>query len=182
MAQISRRAAAIIALSIAGCSEALGPGDVSGSYALYRYDGAAPPRQYVSDRGCTVTVWSGELTLGADSRFSLYVQRSQQCPGGAGAGLEFVDLSLGGTFDLVGAELKLNGELGPAGGLTAYLRGTHFIVQLPQPPGVSPSTVVAEFVAGGDGNRTTQTTTGGTSVPNPPPAPDTGVVIIIRRP
>ena len=174
--------AVLLALSSGACAERLlGPADVSGSYVLIRYDAVVPPVSYSAPGGCTVTVYGGSLTLGADASYSLDVERDRQCPGPAG--LQWVGVRSSGSFQLigpVGAGLRFVDGSGAGAVLDGMLVGTHVRVSLTQPSGLSPGIVTAEFAAGAASETATVPGEGGTV--GPPPLPDTGIVIITRRP
>ena len=189
-----RRPIPLIAVSLAlvgvGCAErALGPGDVSGSYVVVRYDGAPPPRQYLDQGGCVVTVYGGDLTLGADGSYALDLQRGRQCPGAQA--LQDVGLSRRGTFRFIGRMLRFADTAGGEG-LAGDLIGTHVRVSVPQPAGLTPAAVTAEFAAGSSegGIRIAEPT--GPGQPGLPPLPhdttytpipsDTSGIVIIVKP
>ena len=173
--------AVLLALGIGACAERLlGPADVSGSYVLIRYDGVVPPVSYSAPGGCTVTVYGGSLTLGADGSFSLDVERDRQCPGPAG--LQWVGVRSSGSFQLIGpigVELRFVDGTGADVGLSGTLVGTHVRVSLPQPSGVSPGIVTAEFAAGA---TTENGAVPGDGAVGPPPLPDTEIAIVTKRP
>lgn len=177
MPPFTRFVAALAALGLAGCSEALGPGDYAGTYVLYRYDGGSLPRPYTTDRGCTVMIQSGTLQLQADATFSLEIGRTERCPGVNA--IAFMSYSLGGTFTAGWSEVRLRTSSGSV--VVASLRGTHLIVPVPQPGGLSPATVNAEFMGGDGGRNVTVEVPSGENPSNPPLPPPGGVVIIIKR-
>jgi hypothetical protein len=175
---LSRFALALLALGLAGCSEPLGPADFAGEYALYRYDGGSLPRQYTTAHGCTVSVFDGTLRLGTDATFSLGFTRIESCPGTNA----LLDLSYGwsGSFDVLGPGLRLRAFSGPT--VAAFVHGTHLLVPVSQPAGLTPPTVWAEFEAGASGEIVVQGTTTEGPVPPPRPPDTTTVVTIITRP
>ena len=177
-------AALFLALALAGCAErVLGPGDVAGSYVLYRYDGAPPPRSYVDQSNCAVTVYGGGLTLGADGSYALDLERGRQCPGVQA--LQSVGLSASGIFRVVDGVLRFadgTGAFWQAGALV----GTHVRLSVPQPAGLSPGQVTVEFAAGARSEITAVGDGGNTGIPPLPPPPadttssDSGIVIILK--
>jgi hypothetical protein len=172
-------AALILALSIAGCAErALGPGEVSGSYGLLRYDNDSLPRVYSTGAGCSARVEYGALDLSASGTFGLQIVRWVSCPN---RGQGWFDLDASGTYQKVnGLWLALRD---PVRGTVflAWIRGTHVVVLVPQIPSLSTGAVEVEFAAGA-GNRGNNTiTVPGGNNPLPPPVPET-LVVITKRP
>jgi hypothetical protein len=173
-------AALILALSIAGCAErALGPGDVSGSYGLLRYDNDSLPRVYSTGAGCSAGVEYGALDLSANGTFGLQIVRWVSCPNG---GQGWFDLDASGTYQKVnGLWLALRD---PARGAVfpAWIRGTHVVVLVPQIPSLSTGAVEVEFAAGAtQGNGMVTVPGGNNPLPFPPPVPET-LVVITKRP
>ena len=173
-------AALILALTIAGCAErALGPGEVSGSYGLLRYDNDSLPRVYSTSAGCSAGVEFGALDLSASGTFQLQIVRWVSCPNG---GQGWFDIDASGTYEKVnGVSLVLRD---PIRGTTypAWIKGTHVVVLVPQIPLLSTGAVEVEFAAGANqGNGMVAVPDGNNPLPFPPPVTDT-VVIITKRP
>lgn len=165
--------AVLLALLVAGCAErTLGPGDVSGSYGLLRYDNDTLPRTYTAGGGCWAQIVAGALDLQPDGTFTLEIDRDQVCPNGP---LSWVNLDASGTYGSVsGAWLALDD---PAAGTTylAWLKGTHVVVRVPQVPLIGGSAVDVEFSAQAANNPNVAVPEGGCCV-LPPPPPDTAVL------